>query len=542
MDLQFDLKKTYSHTTQSIASEILQLLLVVERIKADTDSFQRLKSLAKVRDAFEESPSVRSVKSLVPFHTDRDNLPLSTLCLVLDKGLGATSFSSKSIRFAEYKRERLHNSDPVTFPKAPEQYYWSKVWTEDIPAIIDAQHYSFQNLNHLRLHYPHYQILLAYIYGKELLLIANKLIALDYSKFIELAQEWAAQAFSNVNNNKKKDSSSLPPILVHRIIERATEGFLSELVKIIEQAQRYLDWSFKEGGYVPYPKVEQQEKEWKDFLGHNLGTQPVLTVELLQADIKRAIDENDLIYVADKIAYALAQKIQPNEYRRDFNSSLEYRQSLFNIYENFATERTQLLWHANDNLQLNYNILLRGIGFSIWREKNQEKTGKKTAVLEIAKAFLKEEYDQPYANGTVHTIKQSYEKIKGYAKRSESKNRPSNLVELIRSQIIARFPFHEPKIRYVFAPFNIDYEAKIREAVNNLGYLLNLEINLFSYDDICKLFRALSGKDISDLNSTCLVEELNKIGIVPIQSSNRLLLENKNKLAEILREDIWIQD
>lgn len=532
MDLKFDLKNPYPHTAQNIASEILQLLLVVERIKADKDSLQRLRSLAKVRHAFEESPQIRSVKSKAPFHSDSDNLPLSTLCDVLDKGLGATSFSSKSLRFTEYKRAPLRNQDPTTFPEAPEQHQWSNVWTEDIPAIIDSQHYRFENLNRLRLHYPHLQILLAYVHGKELLLAANKLTVLDYSEFVESAQEWVTQKFSYIQ------TSNLQPIPAHQIAERATERFLSELDAIILQAKRYLNWSFEEGYYFPSTKVEQKEKEWKDSLGRNLGKQPVLSVELLRADVKRAISEGDLRLIAKEIAQSLAHQIRPNEFDLDFIYSREYQQSLHDTYEQYSTCHTQLLQHANDGLQLNYNTLLRGIGFSIWREKHQEKTGKKTAVLEVAKTFLKEEEGQPYAEGKPNTIKQFHEKVKGYAKRSESKNKPSRLVELIRSQMTARLPFYEPKIRYVFAPLNIGYEEKVRKIAYNLASSFGLEISHLSYEDISELLRSLSSKDIYQLKRDDLIEELRerRVGSLNHQRLDR------NRLAELLKEDIWVGD
>ena len=542
MDLKLDLKNPYPHTPKSIASEILQLLLVVERIKADKDSYQRLRSLAKIKQGFEDSPGVGLIKNTRLFHSGTDNLALSTLCSVLDEGLGATSFSSKSIRFAEYNQTHRYNQDPTTVPKAPEQHHWSKVWTEDIPAVIDSQHFRFENLNQWRLHYPHLQVLLAYKHGRELLLEVSKLLALDYAKFVESAQEWATQEFSYILNDNKQNLSNLPPMLAQHVEWRATEQFLNELNRITQRAKQYLDWSFDEGYYFTPPKVEKQEKNWEDWQVRDLGKQPVLSVDLLQADIERAIKEGDLELIAESIANSLANKIHPNKFDKDFTHSYEYRQSLIGIYEKYATGRTQLLWHTEDELQLNYNTLLRGIGFSIWREKHQTKERGKTAVLKDAGTFLgdSDEKGHPYCIGKPSTIKQSYEEIKGYAKRSRSKVEPSRLVRLIRSQMTTRLPFYTPKVRYVFAPFNIDYEMKVSDVASRLGSLLDFEINQLSYQDICELFRSLSSKDIFMLEKDDLVEVLRKRGVTP-RGRHSIRLD-RNSLSEVLRKDIWVGD
>jgi|GEM_PF-3516632 len=541
MDLKFDLKNPYPHTAQGIASEILQLLLVVERIKADKDSYQRLRSLAKVRQAFEDSPQVRSLKNAAPFHTRTDSLPQSTLCSVLDEGLGASSFSCKSIRFADYKGGRRQKQNPTTVNEAPEQHHWCKVWTEDIPAIIDSQHYHFENLNRLRLHYPHLQILLAYVYGKELLLVATKLIELDYSKFVITAKEWANQEFGHICSDTYLDSSHLSLMIAHRVSDRATELFLNELNGIIQRAKRYLDWSFEEGYYFPRPKVAQQEKVMSDWQGRSLGEQPVLTIELLQADVKRAIEEGDLDLISADIARSLANKINPEKYGQKFIQSNTYQQSIIELYEQYSTAHTLLLRHANNELQFNDKTLIRGIFFSIWREKYQEKVGKKLAVLKATKLFLKEEDKLPNFIGKPNTIKQSYEEMKGYAKSTEDELKPSPLVKLIRSQMTARLPFYSPKVRYVFAPFNINYEEKVREMASSFGNLLDFDVNQCSYKDICNLFRSLSSKELSTSDRDDLVEVLKVNGInIPSKRLNYRL--DRHQLAEVLRSDIWVGD
>ena len=540
MDLKLELKNPYPHSPQSIASEILQLLLVVERIKADKDSYNRLRTLAKIKQDFESSPGVNAIKSSPYFHSDTDNLPLSTLCSVLDEGLGATSFSSKSVRFAEYNKTRRYNRAPTTVPEAPEQHRWSKVWTEDIPAVIDSQHYRFENLNQWRLHYPHLQILLAYEHGRELLLTVSKLMALDYAEFVESAQEWATQKFGHIRNDNKENVSNLPPMLAQHVAGQATEQFLNVLNNITQEAKQKLDWSFNEGYYFHPPKVQKQEKNWKNLLGRDLGKQPILSMSLLQADIQRAIEEGDLSLLANMIATSLAHTIQPNKLDKEFTRSVEYLQSLMDIYESYATGRTQLLWHADSKLQLSYKTLLRGIGFSIWREKHQTKEGGRTAVIDAARTFLDVEKDQPYCFGKPNTIKQSYEAVKGYAKRSRSKVEPSRLVRLIRSQMTTRLPFYTPKVRYVFAPFNIDYEDKVRDVAYSFGNLLDFEIRQFSYEDICELFHSLASKDISKLQKDDLVEILKKRGVKPLGRNH--LWPERNRLSEVLRKDIQVGD
>ncbi|WP_447077761.1 hypothetical protein [Shewanella algae] len=542
MNLKFELKNPYPNTPQSIASEILQLLLVVERIKADKDSYKRLRSLARIRQGFKESPGVNSIKKTTPFRSGTGNLPLSTLCSVLDEGLGVTSFTTKSSRYAEYNQNRQHSRAPTTVPEAPEQHLWSKVWTEDIPAVIDSQLYQFENLNQSRLHYPHLQVLLAYEHGKELLLTANELMALDYAEFVKLAQEDVTKEFNHICNDKQ-NLSNLLPMLAQRVAQRATEKFLNEIDRITSKTKECLCWLFTEDNHFPSPRVKEQEKNWKNILNHDLGKQPVLSVDLLKADIQRAIKENNLYVIADKIANALERAIQPRASDKHSANSLEYQLRLMDIYESHATGRTQVLWHADNELQLNYNILLRGIGFSIWREKYQIKEGDRTAVIEAAKTFLDVEKDQPYCFGKPNTIKQSYEEVKGYAKRSRNKA-SSRLVRLIRSQMTTRLPFYTPQVRYVFAPFNIDYEEKIRDVAYSLSTVFSWE-HLLSFDVICELFHSLASKDTPELQKDDLVKLLEQKGVKPSPKRHMRSHWNWtewNRLLEMLRKDLWVGD
>lgn len=532
MNMRFDIKKPYPHMCRNIASEILQLLLVVERIKSDKDSYQRLKLLAKIKEGFDGAPEIKSLKNT--FSPYKGDLPISTLCEVLDDGLGVTSFSSKSLQFTEGIFG--HRSPPTTVPKIPEEHQWSKVWMEDIPAVIDSQHYRFENLNEWRLHYPHLQILLAYVNGKELLLLVSDLMALDYAKCAKSAEEWAMDKFSRIFKDNNEDL--LPPMLAQHVTNRANCQYLDEINKIIRRVNKHLNRFDEIAPYFPYPEVLKTEKEWKNALGCQLGEQPILRVDLLQADVQRAIEERELGLIANKIASSLAQAAQPNGRENEAIYGIEFQKNLMEIYEVYCTGKNQLLWHANNELQLNYRTLLRGLGFSIWREKNQKKEGYRSTVLKDTETFLTEEKNKPYCFGKSNTIKQSYEAVKGYAKRRRNTKQASSLVKLIHSQMDTRLSFYTPEVCYVFAPFNMEYEVRVRKIIESLGHYF--DISQLHYYDICELFHSLIGNDIPKLQKDDLVKALEEKGLELYDTSYSAY--KWGDLPKIFRKDIWVGD
>ncbi|ENU5813964.1 hypothetical protein ACE34P_001516 [Vibrio fluvialis] len=540
MNTSFDTFNPLINTTHCVASEVLQLLLVVERIKADKESHQLLLVLEELKHTFDSSLQIKTALKCSPFRTQSNNFALSALCSVLDDGLGVTSFLSKSARYAQYNGHRRGTNKPASVTEEPDLTPWATVWTEEIPEIIDKKKFHFSNLNRVRLHYPHLQLLLAYTHGKKLLRAACELLSLDYQAFVEEASNWAKQEFNHLNNKTQDDSDIFLPIIEHKIRERATSQYISAFNMITDRIKKHLEWSFTESDYFLPPNIELKQKEWEDWMGRKLGEQPVLSFDVLQADVERAIKEGDLDLIAKRITRSLANKIQPSNFSADYLQSDEYHLNLLFFYEQWSNSNTLLINHRDKQMRLSVKTLQRGLGLSIWREQYQ-KEHKKLSTLDAAKEFLQQEKGQPYCFGTDNTIKQSYEDIKAFAKSSGREMAPSPLVKLVRSQITRRIQFHCHKVRYVFAPLNVNYEDRVRDIAAKLSNLLDIDMSQCSYSNFCDVYKMLTSQNIKQADRKSLVESLPTFGVQVHSTSFNHYLDREN-LELALKADVLVSD
>ncbi|WP_047707119.1 hypothetical protein [Plesiomonas sp. ZOR0011] len=283
MRLRNDFKNPYANTVQCIISEILQLLLIVERIKADEEAIRRLRSLVSLYEKFNELSEPYPQYFL---YENKANSAQVLLCDVLDQGLKATFFLIKIIDFVEsqppYRRSEnreLSKDDPHI-----------DSWHKNLSKIIDSEQYGFENLSPWRLHYPHQQIVLAYLHGEELIKKVNQLKQLDFKESINTASDRVINEYSNAfGSGVDKEVKEL--ILEQHINSRATEWFAEKISFIIDDINRVLSWSFDEGSYFANHKIEKKTKEMGGPWGGRDAEQSVLTIDVLESEIKAAIEK-----------------------------------------------------------------------------------------------------------------------------------------------------------------------------------------------------------------------------------------------------------
>lgn len=522
-----------------VASEVMQLLLVVERVKADKKAYQKLLALEALKNAFDSSPVIKNAANKLPYKAVNKNYAISNLCSILDLGLGVTSYLSASAQYAYYPNFIGRPKKPTSVTEEPSPN-WIDSWMQDIHKIIDKKQYDFGNLNSIRLHYPHLQLLLAYIHGKELLLETCNLMSLNYQDFVGEASTLITKKTNScgLGLKTKEDLDAQELLNEYEVQGLAKSKFIGEFNRIIDRIKVCLEWSFTESSYFISPKVESNQKEWKDWIGRDLGMQPILSFEVLEEDIKTAMQRGDLALIAERIANALANKVEPTKTSENFMQSEEYQQNLLSPYEVWARSNIMLLDSRYKQDTLNYKTLKRGLGFSIWREQYQ-KTNKRMPTLDAATKFIQQEIGQPYCIGTAQTIKQSYEAIKSFAKCSHSKDAPSGLVKLMRAQMTRRFLINYPKARFVFAPFNIGYEYFIHDLASKIEALLQLDFSRCSYSNLCKALTLLKSQDTENFDSESLFNQLTELG-VQVHGKKEIL--NINDLNVALATEFSITD
>ncbi|MGL4822827.1 MAG: hypothetical protein ACRC2W_07550 [Plesiomonas shigelloides] len=526
MDLQNNFENPYPNTIQCIVSEMLQLLLVVERIKSDKEAAQRLRSIAHIYSKFDE---IKDISLSNYSFSSQENNAQRLLCSVLDQGLDTTSFLMKGIQLMEsLPRDRAQ-------ARRGEENKLIGTWIENVSAVIDSEQYRFENLNLWRLHYPHLQIALAYLNGEKLLKLVIRLNSIDFKHHIDVAKEKVDKEYSYIFD-EKVSSVNRAIILEQHVVSQAIEDYIKTIRSVISDVERCLKWSFKEGKSFTRPKVKKEKKEWKGFSREVLVDQSVLSFDILESEVKTAVDNGELDLISHIITNSLASVVKQEMNVSDYTDGHEYWVGLFDIYEHYArlSNRVQLLSHADDDLKIKYEVLLRGIGFSVWRESVKSKGLNEKAVLKLIPLYLAEKEGIGYCFGKATTIKQSYEEVKGYSKRSKSKAKPSRLVSLIHSQMTIRLLISCPRACFVFAPFNISYEDKVKSVAKELSVILDKNKENISYGYIHYIFEK-KGQGL-------LLEDKTEPYFINIQDVVERKYNKKPRLMRLLEEDILVMD
>ncbi|WP_047707117.1 hypothetical protein [Plesiomonas sp. ZOR0011] len=230
----------------------------------------------------------------------------------------------------------------------------------------------------------------------------------------------------------------------------------------------------------------------------------------------------------------MAHEVYPDKYKSRFGNDIINKLELFDVYERYAylSSSVQLLGQADDALRINYNVLRRGLEFSIWREKQVKEFGKRS-VLDLTNKYKTEKKGEGCLLGSPTTIKQSYEAVKGYSKRSRGSGTKSPLVKLIHAQMNIRWLTYYPRVRFLFAPFNIHYEDKVRGVAEKLR---RIDGNSYiSYRDVCSFFenKLCGGMSVEHYQ---VGDDLQQ----PHTKSDTVL--NCDAIKDLLDEDILISD
>lgn len=457
-------KNPFCYAIEGIVSEWLQLLLVVERIKQDKIALKTLNELARFTIAFFDHDELKERVSKC------GRRPSFLIDVNYQKRSQWNFLELFFETLDEDKEYRLYLSKAVVANESEKKNDTEKnlscnLLLDVIPNVCDELSFSWSNLNKIRMNYPHMLIVKAFLYGDEIISNIESLIDFYKSKNTEMVQKIVRDFVSDVRSGNlsyyDKDIDFSSAIKYHKdmirnINEKLEFSFLSETVKLINQINdsaainSYNYNSIVNNTYLFDRNIDGKEDEKGE------GLEIFISNKMIGYAFNYE-EENELInLLMDEIfKHAKEKKIINNSILEKIENNNNYCSPTHNPrlsdalyhYNWWIREQNYFILSGSNNLNL--NVILRGIKFSIWYEK-YTKYNKKN-ILNGSKEYV----DSLGIKDSYLTVKQSYEFIKRFSKKE--------LKYLINEQVNERLYSFDILSKLFFPPFNYTiYLASLR--------------------------------------------------------------------------------
>ncbi|WLI76451.1 hypothetical protein Q5705_17990 [Kosakonia sp. H02] len=497
-------KNPFVHCLEAVGSEWLQLLLVVERIKLDTQANKRLDEVVaiakevlahhQIQENYGYNPGDYALRNDTGWNPQVDEksraLNAATpLFDTLDQGGKINAY------FAA-----VHKTDYVSFvPDAAENEFLT-IATEVLPAILDSRNFSWENLNVWRLGYPHHLLVRSIVFNDNLLRAIDALLTfVENGVLFDELRRKTIQAyvqrktfqegpFYNLNGNFLANRADIVAEVNHQILLATAQKclFLARAIPVsigipavILDQQFRMHVSSPENIKTHFGRIWEQEKERK-----------VVTIQMDVEDFTWAINNEssgELYRQLNEMLFAAIRPEVKNSHGKysDIDLPAWLYQAIWK-YKGWVEQSSHIMLLGNKEDYLAARIILRGVKFSHW-DWNHRTPGKVSIEKKLAQ----------YKTGgeSESTIKQSYEKVRGYAK--------NKITGLIINQLEERLNMNNRLAEGMQAPLNHRVIDKCLRFRNVLARYFPRDI--FNQQGLCwvidgaeKLAEKLNSSDASD--------------------------------------------
>lgn len=461
----------YQDASNNVCLELIQLLLVVEKIKASKVGVNVLESLVSLHDFLRDQESIRGYLSL-GWHMSR--IPeaeaekiFATVCRVLDTKQ-QPSFKDFSIEAISYLKLFRGMSNQPRDKQAEESQV--KFWLTIAPELINKHGYDFRSLQNDALGYSHLSIVYAYKETAQILDVIDKLQSIDDSKIVDEAiEKFINETQLDHLSVFKKSERSLH--FRHQINQKICLGFGERFSQLVEFVKRLL--AIDSAPYENYdPKVTIENEEYQ-----NTFCKPevcdVVTIKLPRKVFNHAKDTGTVMFLNRVILTRVWNVVHEQSSFRNHVDAIYHLENLAE-YSYWASNQNETLLsiELSKGRKLSISAMMRGLKFSYWFYLEKAKQQKRLNIGEAVKLYVKEKGLQESAT----TVKFSFEAIKRVAK--------TELAPLICKQLFWRFNNDIPSVRHSFCPLNDSFYQKVNSTVSEIKNILNLQIDMEDYSSL----------------------------------------------------------
>ncbi len=462
----------YQGASNNVCLELLQLLLVVEKIKASKVGMNALESLVGLHDFLRDQKSIRGYfpRTGLRSRTQEADDIFSTVCRVLDTKQ-QPSFRDFSIAANSYLKQFKGMSNHQRGKRA-----WGRredFWLTIAPELINEHGYDFKSLQNDALGYSHLSIVYAYKEGAKILGVIEKLQSIDDSKIVEEAiEKYANEIQLDRSSVFKKSERSLH--FRHQINQKICLAFGERFFQLVRFVKRLFDIDSP-----PYeshtPNVTIEEEEYNRRF-HKSEICDVVIMKLPREVFNQAKDSGTAMLLNRVILTQIWDAVEKNH---SSQSHVDDRYHIENLaeYSYWASNQNETLLsiELSKGRKLSISAMMRGLKFSYWFYSAKAKQQKRLNIGEAVKLYVEEKGLQDSAT----TVKFSFEAIKRVGK--------TELGPLICKQLFWRLNNDLPSIRYSFCPLNDSLYQKVKHTVSQIESILDLQENIENYNDLLKM-------------------------------------------------------
>ncbi|MCX8971697.1 hypothetical protein NLN82_24630 [Citrobacter portucalensis] len=418
-------KNQFVNCLQAVCSEWLQLLLVVEHIKLNVQANKTLDDVVaiakevlahpQIQESYGHKPSDNAVRNDTAWNPQVDEKiraldAATTLFDTLDQGGKINAY------FAA-----VHKVDFSIFVRKTEENSFLTIATEAIPAILDVQNFSWNNLNAWRLGYPHQLIVRSIVFNDDLLSAIDALLTFaENDVLFDALRMKTIQAYVQ---RKTIQEGAFYHLGCHFLANRADIVAEVNHQILLATAQRCLILARAIPVSIGLPAVildhqfrmqVSPPENIKTNLGRFLEPEKERKVVNIQMDVEDftcAINNDASSEFFRQLNEMLFASIRPevkNSYGKysDIDLPSWLYQAIWK-YKGWVEQSSHILLLGNKEDYLAARIILRGVKFSNW-DWYHRTPGKVSIEKKLAQYKTEGESES--------TIKQSYEKVRGYAK------------------------------------------------------------------------------------------------------------------------------
>lgn len=431
---------------QACLSEWLQVLLVIERIKADKkDAAARLKMLIELAEcvyndplvgAYTESDSMRYCITTDPLwnvgpaiHVQRLNV-LDTLFTALDSGQARNAYlTGIGKKMANHDADGLSGFDTR----------YEKITGERIPAILDKLNYSWQNLNDCRLHYPHETIVRCVLFNQALL---DALSDLQAWINMPVPVKNSVVLSSLLERNKitlSVQGGDLRPVQRASLRGQLYEGAAIKLISLITAISSAVGLrTLQPLTHPQFPLVANKAKEKSTFQNVSSYEEEVVTFKCGARTLRECIDKGNTSEFYLSLEQNIADILYPGV---DRNFTPNDRLPL----PVWAALNRAIEWSIDDesllpqpaSVRINYQVIMTGVKFSHWLW-NKRRNVHNIRINQALDEYLADCADE-YLPARL-TIKQYYDQMRSWSRsalaptvKRQLRNRSERLMLITRS-------------------------------------------------------------------------------------------------------------
>lgn len=456
----------YKSAVDGICFDLLQLLIVIEKIKKSKGKQEALSELVRLYNLLKNTESIKGKLSEYFYTTNEADEIFSIVCNVLDRSSSSKNsfqvfLSEVNSNLALYNKGMNIGGDKTEF------------WLELVPNIITESDYQFNSLSPDSLGYSHFKLFYAYMNYNSIFEVIERLQVIDDANIIEnTAKDYAYKMSVDLKALLKKVRTSLH--IKHQLNQSICLAFSKKILQIIKPLRQGLNVDFVPyDNFFPEVRIEKEEFGNSFFESKNLQSVVIMKFSLKSFNQAKEAGNNKLINQA--ILNALWSKIE-NCSVMGKNTDESYFISAISDYSYWNDSQVYSLGNIEQSKgrKLTIPSMIRGLRFSYWLEEQRTKSEARINIRDAVVQYA--ESDSITDSAT--TIKFSFEAVKRVGK--------DELSPLLGKQLVWRLSNDIPSIQYAFNPLNDEFYQKIKATLDVLSLMIGKPVIPDTYEQLFK--------------------------------------------------------